>query len=212
MTARPTGNPVVIDVFSGAEFTPVAVTLRDRRRVVLRSIRPDDRDDLQAAFGRLSGEARYMRFMAAMKSLSPAALERAVQPVAGRDLALVALEEPVSKGADGGIVAGARYIADPDLQACEFGITVADDWRRVGLASRLMKELIRCAHARKLKGMEGFVLARNTSMLDLARRLGFEVTAGGGGPGVARVWLDLRSGKRDVGQPVPAGGEHRLPG
>jgi hypothetical protein len=54
--------------------------------------------------------------------------------------------------------------------------------------------LIRSAHARKLIKMEGCVLARNTAMLDLARRLGFEVTPGGGGAGVARVRLDLRFG------------------
>jgi hypothetical protein len=39
--------------------------------------------------GRLLGEARYMRFMAAVKELSPDMLKRAVNPVAGRDLALL---------------------------------------------------------------------------------------------------------------------------
>jgi hypothetical protein len=39
--------------------------------------------------------------------------------------------------------------------------------------------------------MDGFVLARNTPMLALARRLGFEVTASDEGPSVKRVLLDL---------------------
>jgi acetyltransferase len=74
---------------AGADFTPINMTLRDGRRVTLRSIRPDDGDGVQVAMGRLSGEARYMRFMAAVKELSPDMLKRAVNPVAGRDLALL---------------------------------------------------------------------------------------------------------------------------
>jgi len=169
------------------------VTLRGGRRVALRSIRPDDREVLQAAFGRLSGEARYMRFMATMKELSPAMLERAVHPVAGRDLALVALADPAAKGADGSIVAGARYIAGEDLRSCEFAIAVTDEWCGAGLASRLMQELIRSARARGLKSMEGFILSGNTPMRKLAKRLGFQVTASDEGPGVVRVVLDLVS-------------------
>ena len=39
--------------------------------------------------------------------------------------------------------------------------------------------------------MEGFVLAGNTSMLALARKLGFEVTASDEGPRVRYVRLEL---------------------
>jgi L-amino acid N-acyltransferase YncA len=177
-----------------ADFIPVAVTLRGGRRVTLRSIRPDDAAALQAALRRLSGESRYMRFMSAVNELSPSMLKHAVHPVAGRDLALVALADPPGEGAASNVVGGARYIADPALQTCEFGIAIGDDWRGTGLASRLMNELIRSARARGLKGMEGFILAGNTSMRKLAKRLGFEVTASSEGPGVLRVWLDLRAG------------------
>jgi len=179
-----------------AEFTPVGVTLRGGRRVTLRAIRPDDRAALQAALGRLSGEARYMRFMAAVKDLPPDMLERAVQPVAGRDLALVALDD--GAGAEPRIVAGARYLAGPDLHSCEFGIAVTDDWCGAGLASRLMQELIRSARERGLESMEGFILSGNAPMRKLAKRLGFQVTASDEGPGVVRVLLNLG--------PVQAGG------
>jgi len=177
-----------------SDFTPIAVTLRGGRRVTLRSIRPGDEAALQAAMGRLSGESRYMRFMSAVNQLSPSTLKNAVRPVAGRDLALLALADPEVEEAEGNVVGGARYIADPALQTCEFGIAVGEDWRGTGLASCLMNELIQSARARGLKGMEGYILAGNTSMRNLARRLGFEVTASSEGPGVVRVWLDLRSG------------------
>jgi RimJ/RimL family protein N-acetyltransferase len=178
---------------TSADFTPVSVKLRDGRRVTLRSIRADDGDAMQAAMGRLSGEARYMRFMAAVKQLSPDLLKRAVNPVAGRDLALVALAAAAGDEAGRRIVAGARYIASPDLQTCEFGIAVTDEWCGAGLASHLMRELIRSARMRGLKSMEGFILAANAPMRKLAGRLGFKVTASDEGPGVVRVCLDLDS-------------------
>ncbi len=69
---------------------------------------------------------------------------------------------------------------------------LGDDWRGTGLATCLMHELIRSA--RRMKGMVGFVLAGNAPMLNLAKRLGFAVTASSEGPGVVRVWLNLRAG------------------
>jgi GNAT superfamily N-acetyltransferase len=169
--------------------------MKDGRRVRLRQIRPDDGEALQAAVVSLSAEARYMRFMGQIKELSPGMLERAVRPAAGRDLALVALADPGAERAEVRVVGGARYVADPEFLACEFAVAVADDWHGVGLASRLMKELIRSARERGLKVMEGFILASNTPMRNLARRLGFETGSSSEGPGVVRVWLDLQSGR-----------------
>src|SRR5262249_2022225 len=97
---------------------------------------------------------------------------RTVHQQTDGDLALVA-ETDALDGID--IVAGARYCVQADNRRCEFAITVADDWQGVGLASRLMRELIQAARVQGLKRMEGFVLARNRRMLDLARHLGFTV-------------------------------------
>lgn len=144
---------------------------------------------MQAAFARLSEEARYTRFMAPLKELSPSMLERAVRPVAGRDLALVVVS---GEGKDETIVGGARTIGAQD-GSCEFAVTITDDWQGVGLASRLMKELIRDARARGLTRMDGYVLASNRPMLELARRLGFSVGPSEEGPSVRRVQLELAS-------------------
>lgn len=172
------------------DFAPIVATLRDGRRFTLRSIRPDDKGELQEAFERLSWEARYTRFMAPMNELSRAMLERILHPVPGRELALVAI---AGEGSDEDIVGSALYVADAGNETCEFAIVVADDWHGVGLASRLMRELIQAARAHGLKRMEGFVLARNRPMLNLARRLGFEVISSSEGPTVELVRLDLDS-------------------
>ena len=165
------------------EFRSIDLALRDGRSVTIRAIRGDDAASLQAAMRRLSDEARYTRFMAPLKELSPSMLERAVRPVAGRDLALIAV-------ADEAIVGGARYIGAGD-GSCEFAVTVADGWQGAGLATRLMKALTEHARARGLTRMDGYVLASNRPMLELARRLGFSVGPSEEGPSVRLVRLEL---------------------
>jgi RimJ/RimL family protein N-acetyltransferase len=169
-------------------FAPIEVPLRDGRRVRLREIRPEDREEVRQAFDQLSSESRYTRFMSSVRELSPQMLDRAVRRQTERELALVA-ETDAPDGID--IVADARYYVNSDGESCECAVIVADDWQRVGLASRLMRELIQGARERGLQRMEGFVLAENRAMLDLARRLGFTVSADPDDPMVKTVRLDL---------------------
>ena len=149
---------------------PMSATLRDGREVMLREVQAQDKEAMLAAFYRLSADSRYTRFMMAMRDPSPAMLEAATHPVQDREFALVAVS--VDAGADN-IVAGARYAYAPGSDTCEFAVTVADDWHGLGLAGRLLRILIASATARGLRCMEGYVLAINTPMRRLARRLGF---------------------------------------
>jgi RimJ/RimL family protein N-acetyltransferase len=153
-------------------FQPIEVALRDGRRVRIRAIRPDDRDEVVQAFDRLSSESRYTRFMAPVRQVPAQVLERTLYLQDPHELGLVA-EIDAPDGID--IVAGARYYVLPGGERCEFAITVADSWQGAGLASRLLRELIQGASVRGLTCMEGFVLAENDRMLVLARRLGFTV-------------------------------------
>jgi hypothetical protein len=57
-------------------FQPIEATLRDGRRVRIRAIRPDDRDEVVQAFDRLSSESRYTRFMSPMLQLPVQVLDR----------------------------------------------------------------------------------------------------------------------------------------
>jgi RimJ/RimL family protein N-acetyltransferase len=173
-------------------FTPIVATLRDGRRVRIRAIRPDDRDEVVQAFDRLSSASRYTRFMAPLRTLPAQILERTLHLQDAHELGLVA-EIDAPDGID--IVAGARYYVLPDGARCEFAVTVADSWQGAGLASRLMRALIQGACARGLTHMEGFVLAENTRMLALARRLGFTVQTD---PGDATVMIV----RRDLTAPV----------
>jgi len=149
---------------------PMQARLRDGREVIVREIGAQDEKEIVEAFERLSAESRYTRFMIPLRELSPRMLAAATHPVPGRDVALVAVS---GEGEDEDIVAGARYVGAPGSDTCEFAVTVADDWHGLGLAGRLLEILIASARARGLRCMEGQVLAINTPMRRLAKRLGF---------------------------------------
>jgi len=170
-----------------SEFPPMRVTLRDGRSVTVRAVQSDDGNAMRLALERLSAEARHSRFMGAV-NVTPALVERAVRPTADRERALVAV---ASEDADVTIVGGARYVGGGDSETCEFAITISDGWRGAGLASRMMRALIMDAAARGLTCMEGYVLKVNKPMLDLARRLHFEIGPSDDEPSVQLVRLDL---------------------
>ncbi|MDF3889062.1 N-acetyltransferase family protein [Cupriavidus basilensis] len=151
---------------------PARVALRDGRQVVLRKIREEDKAGLLAAFDRLSADSRYTRFMASLRELPEAMLESATHPAPELECALVAIYGDAQS-----IVGGARYAAAPGSDVCEFAVTIDDEWHGLGLARCLMQVLIAAARARGYRTMEGYVLASNTGMRGLARRLGFVDTA-----------------------------------
>lgn len=160
--------------------------LRDGRDVTLRAIDAADGPMIVKAFERLSAESRYSRFMQHKKELDPALLARGIHPRPGKDFAFVATM-PAGDGID--IVGAAQYVRidDADPANCEFAITLAEDWRGAGLAARLLAGLIRRARRDGYRCMEGSVLAGNSKMLALARRLRFTVSAAGDDHAVVRV-------------------------
>ena len=169
-----------------AAYRPRRLRLRDGREVTLRAIGPADAPEIVQAFERLTAESRYARFMQHKRQLDPAALDRGVHPRPGRDFAFVATT-PAPDGID--IVGAAQYVRvnDDDPSTCEFAITVAEDWRGSGLARQLLASLVRRARRDGYTRMEGSVIANNSKMLALARKLGFKAHAEADDAGVVRV-------------------------
>lgn len=158
--------------------------------VEIRPMRPDDKP-LEADFvRRLSSDARYERFMATLRELSPAKLAYLTEVDQVRHVALVAVAEREGQPAFEGV---ARYAIDPAGTGCEFAIAVSDDWQGSGVAGVLMHALIGLARARGLATMEGIVLAANTRMLRFTRQLGFVPQHDPGERGTLRVVRALRA-------------------
>lgn len=162
--------------------------LRDGTPLVIRPIRPEDARMERDFVNGLSERSRYLRFMYAMKELTPAMLSRFTQIDYDREMALIALAQQ-----DGGErqVGVARYVTYLDGRGCEFSIVVSDDWQNRGLATELLRRLIDIARERGLEEMDGVVLRENRGMLALAKELGFTRRSAPEDPEIVYITLSL---------------------
>jgi acetyltransferase len=153
--------------------------------VALREIQPDDAAALQAFVRALSPVSRRLRFHAALNELTESALQALTHVDQRAHVAFVLTT--TERGAER-IVGEARYVVSCDKETAEFGIAVAEGFRGLGLAERLMAALLRAARAAGLRWLIGEVLADNARMLAFARHCGFAATTRGGlAPGLVRV-------------------------
>jgi acetyltransferase len=148
-------------------------TLADGRTVVIRPIRAEDETPTREFFDHLSQESRQMRFMKYVKALSDKLIHFFTHVDYAKHMAFVCEAEVDGRPT---LVGEARYVANPDGRSCEFGVVIADDWHKTGIAGLLMDALIRAARAQRLETMEGLVLRENREMLRFVRALGFEAT------------------------------------
>lgn len=146
-------------------------TLADGRVVTIRPIRADDEVPTRDFYDHLSPESRQMRFMKYVKALSDKLIHFFTHIDYEKHMAFVCEAEVDGRPA---LVGEARYVANPDGRSCEFGVVIADDWHKSGIAGQLMEALIRAARANRLDTMEGLVLRENRDMLRFVRALGFE--------------------------------------
>lgn len=157
---------------------------RDGVELALRPLRPEDAHALQDFVRRLSDESRLMRFMSAVRELTPEMMARLTQLDYDREMALVAVAPASGQGSrenvgdTGREVAGvAHYAANPDERSCEFAVVVADDWQGRGLGGELMRRIVELARGRGFTHMEGITRSDNRAMQTLSRQLGFSVSS-----------------------------------
>ena len=172
-------------------FTEFDTALRDGRTVHIRLINPADEAELLQAFDRMSDDARYMRFMRAVREVNLERLRNALASLPESGIGIVATV-PAADGID--IVGSAVCFLGDDRTTCEFAVHVGSTFGGAGLARTLMTTLIELAKQRGLAAMEGFVLAANQPMLRLARRLGFTIEVDPDDPAVRICRLPLVGG------------------
>ena len=144
------------------------VRLNSGGRARIRPIRPDDASRIQAAYGRLSPEAQYQRFLTIKTRLSSEELRYLTDVDGERHFALVACpaDEPDR------IVAVARFVqAGEDPGAAEFAIVVGDEFQGEGLGSALLARLADAARERGFDRFTAIMLADNGPAHHLVDRL-----------------------------------------
>lgn len=168
-----------------------AVTLRDGREVLVRPMRPEDEPLLGTFFSGLSSDDLFTRFFREVKELGQSELARMTQIDYEREMAFIAVQE----GENGEEALGeVRTVTDPDNTRAEFAVTVRSDLKGTGLGRLLMEKMIRYCRGRGTGVLHGQVLARNCSMLRLARQLGMSEEAGDD-PETVTVVLDLQASR-----------------
>lgn len=189
MPPRASARVVVATVPS--HYRPRCVSLRDGSEVTVRAIVEADATETIQAFERLSAESRYFRFMHHKKNLDGAAVQCGVLPRLGHDFVFVATT-PAADGID--IVGAGQYVGagEGNDKPCDLGITVAEDRRGIGLATRLVASLVRRARRDGYETMEGWVMAQNRPMLAVARKVHFKTESVSGDGTVLRVQRGLR--------------------
>ncbi|MDH4559042.1 GNAT family N-acetyltransferase [Pseudomonas sp. BN417] len=144
--------------------------LNDDSHVLIRPLRPEDREREVEFIRNLSPEARHFRFLGAVKEVSPALLDQLMQVDYRRKMAFVALAHQDGKLIEVGV---SRYAATEENGQCECAVTVADAWQHRGLGTALMRHLIETARKNGFKQMYSVDAAANTHVQALARELGF---------------------------------------
>jgi RimJ/RimL family protein N-acetyltransferase len=134
----------------------------------IRPIRPDDASRIQAAYGRLSPETQYQRFLTIKPRLTRADLHYLTDLDGDRHFALVA--SPITE--PNRIVAVARFVrASEDPGTAEFAIVVGDEFQGAGLGSVLLERLADAARARGVERFTATMLADNAAVRHLVDRL-----------------------------------------
>ena len=138
--------------------------LGDGTHVVLRLVRPEDRELLRRGFERLSSESRYLRFMNVKPRLSEAELDTLMDLDGEERFAIGAVREAGDGDAPEG-VGVARFARLPDEpEVAEAAVTVVDEVQGRGLGSLLLRRLAAAARERGIRYFRGEVLVRNEPM------------------------------------------------
>jgi GNAT superfamily N-acetyltransferase len=146
--------------------------LRDGAPVLLRQIRPEDRNRLAEGMRQLSPASRYLRFHEVLESLSEEQLDYLTDVDHVDHEAIVAID--VSKPEVPGIGV-ARYIREPnEPTVAEAAVTVADVYQATGAGTQLLGALAARARDNGIEVFRNYVLDGNTQMLEVFDHLGAE--------------------------------------
>lgn len=147
--------------------------LKDQSHVLLRPIRPEDEPAHKQFVLRVSDEDRYKRFFADVGELGHEELARMTQIDYDREMAFVAV------GQDGAfnqqILGVVRAISNPDQSDAEFAILIRSDLKGIGLGKLMMEKILRYARERGIGQLSGMTMPSNRGMINLAKRLGFQI-------------------------------------
>ncbi len=146
--------------------------LDDGRPVSLRPIRPEDEPRMFQLFDTFSKETWRYRFFGPMREVTHEDMVRFTNIDYRREMAIIA---ELNEEEERKMIGVGRLITDPDREGGEFAVVVGDPWQGLGLGEKLTDALIGIAEDRGLEKIWGTILINNKPMINLCKKLGFEI-------------------------------------
>jgi RimJ/RimL family protein N-acetyltransferase len=150
-------------------------TLKNGLQVIIRAIRPADKDNFQAAFSELDERSIYLRFFTENKTFTEKEIIQAVDVDFERIVALVTC---INTNEGEKIIGGGRFFvfgeANPPDKA-EIAFMVGNDYHSLGIAGMMLSHLAGIAREMGIKVFYAEVMAGNTGMLTVFKRSGFPI-------------------------------------
>jgi len=152
---------------------PLKTRLTDGTRILVRPLKPEDRNDLLKGFEKLSIASRRYRFLSPIRKLT----ERQLQLLLDMDnVNHVAIGvRDIGRLKKPGIAIGrmVRYEQQPEI--AEFAITVIDEYQKRGIGTLLIRLLAGCAQGKGIGTLRGYLLDDNTAMIKLLENFGAQI-------------------------------------
>ncbi len=180
-------------MINAANYDKLA-TLKNGIEVKVRSIRPDDKNMLVAAFKNLDPESIYTRFFQHKKMLTDEELKSATEIDFENAVALVVT---IGEEEHETIIGAGRYVVigeTGNLRSAEVAFAVEEDYHRQGMARILLQHLASIAREKGLSRFVAEVLPENRGMLTVFSRSGLSMITEHGGDAV-HVTMSLTGDK-----------------
>jgi len=149
--------------------------LRDGSPVLIRAIRPDDKQRLLDGIHHLSNKSVYYRFLRNKHELSEKELRYFTEVDFNHHVAIVAALQNDDEEND---IAVGRYIELKDKGAervAEVAFTVEDEYQQLGVGTLLFNELVTIAQEQGITRLVAEVLLDNKGMLNIFKNGGFKL-------------------------------------
>jgi GNAT superfamily N-acetyltransferase len=169
--------------------------LQDGSEVELRSLQPNDREQLVRLFYRLSPASVYHRFLSPLHDPHELGLDRLLD--------IDHLDREAVAAVSGGQVVGvARYARQPGSDSADLAILVEDAWQGRGLSLVLIEQLVKLARSRGIASFTAILLSVNRVAIGMLRHAFPAATFTRDGTALGAV-LPFEDSGRGGGPPVP---------
>lgn len=142
--------------------------LKNGSPVLIRPLRPDDRETIRRGVAELSSRSLYFRFLRTVRELSDEELTYLTETDGRNHFALLATNTEETRG-----LAVARWVRlAEEPQVGEFAITVVDSHHGLGLATLLLACIVKSGKKAGLQTLRAYIHRENSAMGHVFRKAG----------------------------------------